>query len=60
VERLLGEDDLELMMQAGIDQLRGDAPEGRRTTDARKRRERAVGAAAGIAIAYRIKVCGSA
>jgi hypothetical protein len=60
VERLLDEDDLELMMQAGIDQLRGSAPEGRRRTDARKRRERAVGVAAGIALAYRFKVCGSA
>ena len=58
MERLLDEDDLELMMQAGIDQLRASAPEGRRTTDARKRREQTVGVAAGIALAYGFKVCG--
>jgi len=58
VERLIDEDDLELMMQAGIDQLRASAPEGRRTTDARKRREGVTGAAAGIALADGFKVRG--
>jgi hypothetical protein len=58
VERLLDEDDLELMMQAGIDQLRASAPEGRRTTDAGKGREQAIGVAAGIALASGFKVCG--
>jgi len=58
VKRLLDEDDLELMLQAGIDQLRASAAEGRRTTDARKRREQAIGVAAGIALAYGCKVRG--
>jgi len=57
VKRLLDEDDLELMLQAGIDQLRASAAEGRRTTEARKRREQAVGVAGGIALTCGFKVC---